>query len=118
MIKLCIFDLDGTLINSLADLAGAMNHALETVGLTGHPVESYRKMVGNGVSILADRAAGGKEKLSPEVKEKLLAAFSAYYTEHCFDNTRPYDGITQMLDRLTEIGVRYAVHSNKPDLFS
>lgn len=118
MIKLCIFDLDGTLVNSLADLAGAMNYALGTVGFPGHPVESYRKMVGNGVSILADRAAGGKEKLSPESKEKLLAEFSAYYTEHCLDNTRPYEGIPQMLDRLTEIGVRYAVNSNKPDGFS
>ncbi len=118
MIKLCIFDLDGTLINSLADLAEAMNHALAAAGFAGHPVESYRKMVGNGVSVLADRAAGGKDKLTPETKEKLLAEFSAYYTVHCMDNTRPYEGIPQMLDRLTELGVKYAVNSNKPDGFS
>ena len=118
MIKLCIFDLDGTLINSLADLAGAMNHALEAVGFEGHPVESYRRMVGNGVSVLADRAAGGKDKLTPEKKERLLAEFSEHYTEHCLDNTKPYEGIAEMLSKLTAMGVRYAVNSNKPDAFS
>ena len=118
MIKLCIFDLDGTLIDSLADLAGAMNHALKSEGFDTHPVESYRKMVGNGVSVLADRAAGGSDRLTPEVKERILAAFSDYYVEHCVEHTLPYDGIPKMLDKLSEMGVLYAVNSNKPDLFS
>ena len=115
MIKLCIFDLDGTLINSLSDLAHAMNHALGSQGLPAHPVESYRMMVGSGISVLADRAAG---ILSPSQKERLLSDFSAYYTEHCLDDTRPYPKIPELLTELRRSGVYCAVNSNKPDGFA
>ena len=118
MIKLCIFDLDGTLVNSLKDLAEAMNHAIGICGFPPHPVEEYRRMVGSGVSVLADRAAGGSEKLTAEMRETVLAEFAAYYSAHCLDNTLPYEGIPEMLDSLGSSGILYAVNSNKNDSFS
>ena len=119
MIKLCIFDLDGTLIDSLDDLACAMNNALKLSGFPAHENEKYRMMVGNGISVLTDRAAcAPNEKYTPEVKEAILSDFKEYYRLHCMDHTRPYNGINSVLDSLTEAGILYAVNSNKPDFFS
>ena len=115
MTKLCIFDLDGTLVNSLCDLADAMNHALSLRGLPVHPTESYRMMVGSGISVLADRAA---RILDPSEKDGLLSDFNNFYTRHCLDNTRPYPGITDMLKKLRSSGCLCAVNSNKPDSFA
>ena len=76
MIRLCIFDLDGTLVDSLKDLANAMNTALEAQGFGTHDIQKYRFLVGSGLSVLADRAAlAPNERYTPEVKEKILALF-------------------------------------------
>lgn len=117
MTKLCIFDLDGTLINSLYDLADAMNYALKTHGLPVHEREKYRFMVGSGISVLADRAMVVPQGTDEALKADVLKAFNEYYAEHFTDLTRPYDGIPELLDSLDAAGVRYAILSNKPDAF-
>ncbi len=119
MTKLCIFDLDGTLINSLYDLADAMNYALKQHGFQEHEPEKYRFMVGSGISTLADRAMVIPQGLAgPEKKLEILADFNIYYNEHCLDKTRPYDHIPELLDTLDKQNILYAVMSNKPDNFS
>ncbi len=117
-IKYCIFDLDGTLINSLYDLADAMNYALERNGFPTHDREKYRFMVGSGISVLADRAMVVPEGTQEEKKASVLADFNSYYSRHYADLTRPYDGITELLDSLDSRGTGYCVLSNKPDVFT
>lgn len=118
MTKLCIFDLDGTLINSLADLSCAMNYALSQHGCNTHETEKYRFMVGSGILVLIDRAVGEREDITPEIKKQIHSDFNKYYTEHCLDFTRPYEGIPEMLDTLSANGILFAVNSNKPDDFA
>ncbi|MGM9870506.1 MAG: HAD family hydrolase [Muribaculaceae bacterium] len=112
MKQLVIFDLDGTLLDTIADLGTATNHALESLSLPTHPIEAYNMMVGNGVRRLVERA------LPPELRsdltiERALAAFRNYYDVHCTDLTRPYDGIPELLSELTARKVNIAVTSNK-----
>ncbi len=118
MTKLCIFDLDGTLINSLYDLADAMNYALEKNGYPVHDREKYRFMVGSGISVLADRAMVVPEGTDSSEKEAILADFNDYYSKHNIDLTVPYEGIEKLLDELDNMGTGYAVLSNKPDEFT
>lgn len=119
MKKICVFDLDGTLVNSLYDLADAMNYALVKNGFEPHEREKYRFMVGNGISSLADRAMViPKGMATDEQKKQVLADFNEYYTEHSLDKTVPYDGITELLTKLDELSIKYAIMSNKPDKFT
>jgi phosphoglycolate phosphatase len=106
-----VFDLDGTLANTLEDIGRAMNHVLETEGLPTHPLADYRKFVGEGARELVRHAAGGFE-------ERLLLAFRARYIEHLVEHTRPYPGIAELLDSLTASAVPLAVLSNKPHRFT
>lgn len=112
MKKLVIFDLDGTLLNTIADLGGATNHALAEHGFPIHPVTSYPMMVGNGVRRLIERALPAENRDAATV-DTLLATFRAYYDSHLSVHTRPYDGIESLLAGLTERGVAVAVASNK-----
>jgi len=107
-----LFDLDGTLLDSLHDIGASLNHALEVHGLPPHPLPAYRHFVGEGVQVLVSRALPpGREALHAPV----LATYRAHYAEHLLDNTRPFPGIPQVLARLEEEGVKLAVLSNKPD---
>ncbi|CDZ23487.1 hypothetical protein CCDG5_0345 [[Clostridium] cellulosi] len=115
MIKLCVFDLDGTLINSLNDLADATNYALKKSGFSPYPVEKYRYFVGDGVPMLIKRALG--DSYSPEMESALLSDFNRYYNEHYADHTAPYEGIKELLSELSKRGILSAVLSNKPDNF-
>lgn len=116
MIRLAIFDLDGTLVDSICDLADSVNKALADGGYPTHPYESYRRFVGNGAKKLIERAM---PKGAPDSEcERIHAAFSENYKERCLNKTRPYDGIIELLDRLREGGIKCAVASNKPDSFS
>lgn len=115
MIKLVVFDLDGTLADTLKDLGTAMNVALEREGLPGYPIDDYRRLVGNGIDrLVRDTMASA---YTPEGAVRVKAAFQAYYAEHCQDDTAAYDGIEAMLERLDRDGIATAVISNKPDRF-
>lgn len=111
--ELVIFDLDGTILNTLGDLAGAVNHALSAHGFPTHDVEDIRRFIGNGVSNLMRRAlpAGTSDATHAEV----LTEFKAYYREHMNDLTRPYDGIIDLLGALRAAGVKVGINSNKFD---
>lgn len=117
MYKLVIFDLDGTLVNSLEDLGNACNKALECFGYPVHDMESYRYFVGDGVPMLIRRALPESER-SEENIAKVKAVFDGIYGRTYNVCTRPYDGIPELLERLREAGVLIAVASNKPDNFT
>lgn len=115
-----IFDLDGTTLNTLDDLALAVNHALRALHLPLRTIDEVRGFAGNGVRKLIERAVmHGEEGESAREKEKYIEAaykeFSAYYAIHCTDNTLPYKGITDALKTLKERGIKRAVVSNKDD---
>lgn len=115
MFKLCVFDLDGTLINSIADLGVSTNWALNKYGFPTYEIDKYRYMVGDGVPVLIKRAL--KDAYSESAFAKVLESFNFYYNGHFADNTRPYDGIEKMLNALLSAGIKIAVLSNKPDNF-
>ncbi len=115
MTKLAVFDLDGTLADTLRDLGTAMNEALASEGLPGYPLEAYRQLVGNGIDRLVRDAMANRCTADGAVRVK--AAFQAYYADHCMDFTTAYDGIDRLLARLTEDGIMTAVISNKPNVF-
>ena len=106
-----IFDLDGTLLDTLQDLANATNHALRTMQLPERSVDEVRRFVGNGVRKLIERAVPADTPT--DVTEKTLAEFKEYYLHHSQDTTKPYDGVTEALAHLRERGCRVAVVSNK-----
>ncbi|NJP39534.1 HAD-IA family hydrolase [Oscillospiraceae bacterium HV4-5-C5C] len=133
-----VFDLDGTLLNTLEDLTGAVNHALAAAGLQPLPAAYVRLMVGQGISRLLHRAyvfsVAGREKpaagtpltaaqltdldltvADQPAEEQLAQSFYQSYGEHCLDRTRPYAGIAQVLTAWHEQGVKLAVLSNKED---
>ncbi len=110
MKKLVIFDLDGTLLNTIADLGDACNHALRTMGYSQHALATYNYMVGNGVRKLIERA---EPDADPETVDQLLALFREYYDLHSTDHTQPYPGIPELLKKLHENGVAIAVATNK-----
>lgn len=110
MKSLLIFDLDGTLLNTISDLGGACNYALEKMGYQTHPISAYNFMVGNGVRKLLERA---EPDAGPAEITALLGYFREYYDEHCTDTTTPYPGIPELLRQLTDKGIKVAVATNK-----
>lgn len=109
---LVIFDLDGTLLNTIADLAAAANYALEQAGYPTHSSEAYPYFVGNGVSKLLERVLP-EDMRSAENVEKLRVYFKEYYGANMTRHTRPYEGIQDLLSALRERGINVAVASNK-----
>lgn len=108
-----IFDLDGTLLNTLGDLRAATNHALAVRGLPPHSMEEIRQFIGNGIRLLICRAM---PEGTPEAEiDAALDDFKAYYAAHIHDRTVPYDGIPQLLTALRKRGIQVAVLSNKID---
>ena len=112
MKQLVIFDLDGTLLNTIQDLGVAANHALELSGYPTHLLSSYPFFVGNGVSRLLERALPEYARTDAEVTS-LRRKFIEYYGEHNTDYTTPYPGVPELLSALQERGVKLAVASNK-----
>ena len=106
-----IFDLDGTLLDTLQDLANSVNYALRQYGLPEHSLDDVRRFVGNGVRLLMERAVPDGAQ-HPQF-ETVFATFRQYYMEHSLDTTRPYEGIVETIHELKQRGCRLAVVSNK-----
>jgi phosphoglycolate phosphatase len=106
-----IFDLDGTLLNTLDDLAASVNYALRSHGMPERTLDEVRSFVGNGVRLLMERAVPDGD--AHPCFEEVFATFRQYYMEHSLDTTRPYEGIPEVIHALKERGCRLAVVSNK-----
>lgn len=114
MFQYVIFDLDGTLLNTIEDLADAGNWVCRNHGWPVHTVEEYKRFVGNGMERLAERFAP-EDWRGPEKVRAILEEFMPYYNAHKADKTAPYAGVPEMLKRLKEKGIPMAVLSNKAD---
>lgn len=112
MIKAVLFDLDGTLVNSLFDLGASTNYALEKMGFPTHETEKFKIFVGDGMAKLIERALP-ENKRDRETIQTTLDIFMEHYRTHYVDKTLPYDGISDLLDALK--GYKKAVISNKAD---
>lgn len=112
--KCVLFDLDGTLVDSLADLADSMNRVLTRQGLPPHPAEAYRYFVGNGITKLVQRALPA-EAQQQDIIQDCVRKMRQEYAMHWADTTRPYPGIAELLDTLATRGIQMAILSNKPD---
>ena len=111
MKKAVIFDLDGTLLNTIADIANAVNSALWENGLPYRSIDEVRRFVGNGARKLIERCVED----DPSKYDSVMRAFESIYGEDCLNQTRPYTGVMQLLRRLKEEGYALGVLSNKPD---
>lgn len=113
MIDTIIFDLDGTLLNTLEDLTDSVNYVMEQYGYPVHTIEEVRRYVGNGAAKLIERAVPSGSA-DPAYRE-ILEAYRAHYAAHCEGKTAPYAGVSEMLSAAGQAGYRMAVVSNKPD---
>ena len=111
MKKGCLFDLDGTLVNSITDLALSTNEVLKLHHLPTHDISQYNMLVGNGVKKLMERALGPDHL---DLLDVCLQDFQKIYREHCLDHTIPYDGIEELITYLKKQNIKLAVVTNKP----
>lgn len=111
MKKGCLFDLDGTLVNSLTDLAMSTNRVLQAHHLPTHDISKYNQFVGNGVKKLMERALGDEHL---DLLEQCLEEFHQDYNLHCLDHTLPYPKMLELIEKLKSEGIRLAVVTNKP----
>lgn len=111
MTKAIVFDLDGTLLDTLTDLAASTNYALRSCGMPEHSIDDVRRFVGNGVRMLMTRAVPDGES-NPRFDEA-FSVFRQHYMQHCLDTTCPYPGIMDALAKLKEKGMMLAIVSNK-----
>ncbi len=114
MIKAVIFDLDGTLVNSLSDLADSTNYALKQFGFPPHKLQEFKMLVGDGMPKLIERALPPDNR-DEDTKSQALKTFLEYYKEHYADKTTAYNGIDELLGELKTKGLKIAVVSNKAD---
>ncbi len=115
--KCIIFDLDGTLLNTLEDLADSFNYALEAYGYPIHPVEAYRYFIGNGARKAVERSLPETARIDITI-EKVLATFKYWYDGHYHIKSKPYPGINELLASLRQLELKLAVLSNKPHDFT
>ena len=108
-----LFDLDGTLLDTLQDLACSVNAALQQFGLPSRSLEEIRSFVGNGASVLIEKAV--PSSCSADLQHRCLTYFRSHYADHLAEHTAPYPGIPDLLDALSQAGAQMAVISNKPD---
>jgi phosphoglycolate phosphatase len=109
-----LFDLDGTLLDTLEDIADSVNCVLDRIGFRPHSLEVYKRFIGDGVQELASRALP-EGKRDPATVGEVVAAIRAEYNQRWANKTRPYEGIPELLDALADRGIKTAVWSNKPD---
>ncbi len=117
LLQAVIFDLDGTLLDTLEDLAGAGNAALAGLGFPQHPVEAYRRFVGDGTRTLAERILPEQHR-GPGTVEACFQAVRAAYGKGWGEKTRPYPGVEEILKTLRHVGMPAAVLTNKPQVFA
>ena len=115
MYKLAVFDMDGTILNSIDDLADSCNHALAEFGYPAHEASEYFYFCGNGARMLVKRAMPESEREDDAQVDRVLATYSEWYNAHSAIKTAPYPGLVETLKRLKQNGVSLAVVSNKPD---
>ena len=108
-----IFDLDGTILDTIDDLADNVNHALSENGFPQRSLEEVRSFVGNGIRKLVERAV--PVNTDDKSIDSVFACFNARYKDHCMDKTKPYDGVLELLAELRARGIKTAVLSNKAD---
>ena len=113
MYQLVIFDLDGTLLDTLEDLKNSVNYALGTQQLPPRTLDEVRRFVGNGIRNLCERAVPAGTPA--EVTDAVFAAFNPHYAVHCADDTKPYAGAFAVMEQLRRDGAQLAVVSNKSD---
>ena len=118
MLKLCIFDLDGTIIDSQADLADSVNAGLKLEGYPEHTVEAFRWFVGNGVARMVRDAMPAEAQNNEESFSRVFAVFGEEYDKRCLNKTYVYPGAIEMLDTLKASGVKLALLSNKLQAFT
>lgn len=111
--KFIVFDLDGTLVNTIFDIAYSMNMSLEEHGFKTHPVESYLTFIGEGVVVLTKKAIGNE--VSDEIVQSVLDRYNEIYKNHCMVLSEVYPNMIEVLDELIAKGYKLAVISNKPD---
>jgi phosphoglycolate phosphatase len=117
--KTIIFDLDGTLIDSLEDIAVCMNQVLKELNLPIHEMNDYKYFVGGGISILVDNALNALNKeITDELKEKVTQRFKEIYDQKLHLKTKAYDGIYELLDELVTLDCNIGILSNKPHEFT
>jgi len=116
--KAAIFDLDGTLINSLADLAASANDMLESFGFPRRSLEEYRYFLGNGPRKLMERCLPKEQAIDTAMVDKALERYNAYYKNHLFQKTAPYEGILPMLDALQKNHILLGICTNKQQFAS
>lgn len=117
MVRAVLFDLDGTLLDTLEDLADAVNAALAALGFPAHPVAAYRYFVGDGVETLMRRALPAAAAVDGAQLARAIDLQRAEYRDRWRAKTRPYPGVPELLGELDRRGIRMAVLSNKPDAF-
>lgn len=108
-----VFDMDGTVLNTLEDLTVSMNYVLDRFNMPGHRLEEYRLFFGNGVKEALRLSL--PEGASADIIDEMMVVFKEHYDAHCLDRTRPYDGIVDVMRQLKEKGYRLAIVSNKID---
>lgn len=113
MINTVIFDMDGTILDTIEDLRDSVNHMMRKYGYPEYTLPEIKSFVGNGVGVLIEKSVpGGRDN---PLFETILAEFKAYYNEHCNIKTRPYAGIPELMRKLKEAGFKLAIVSNKPN---
>ena len=111
MVKLCVFDLDGTLVNTLHDLTNSLNYALEACGFPALSESRVAAIVGHSVNYMCEHAVPPESK---DQAEKVLAIYREHYKEHSLDRSHPYDGMIEAVEAIKAAGVTVAIASNKP----
>ena len=112
-INTIVFDMDGTVLNTLEDLTISVNYVLEKFGMPKRTLEEYRMFFGNGIRHALELSL--PESTSPDILDEMIPVFREHYDRHCLDNTGPYDGILDLMKELKKQGYKMAIVSNKID---